>query len=605
MTATASALALPHWDVSNVYPGLESDELKRALADLAAQIDDLDHYLAGHGVGAGGAVTANGAAVGDLIGGVLDRLNAALRLYATIRAYVYTFVAVNSFDPIAQRLYSEVQALRVRLNPAEVRFQKWLGTLGPALAAALVENETARQHAFYLTESAEQSRYLMSEPEETLAAELSLSGPTAWSKLQNTLCSQLVVPFEKNGQTERLPLPALQNLYHDPDPEVRRRAYLAEIVALESVREPLAACLNGVKGAAHTLNRRRGRTDALHEALDQARIDRPTLDAMLGAMWDSFPAFRRYLKKKAGRLGKHALPWYDLLAPVGASERTYTFAEAEAFILDQFGRFSPRLAGVARRAFAGRWVDAEPRAGKRGGAFCLDLPAVGESRVLMNFDGSLDQVFTLAHELGHAFHNDGLHPRTALQRVTPMTLAETASIFCETIITEAVLADAAGPDEELAILETALIGATGVVVDIASRYLFEKEVFERRAQAELSADDFSEIMLRAQAETYGDGLDPDFRHKYMWTWKPHYYRTDLSFYNFPYAFGLLFGAGLYALYQERGAAFIPEYEALLASTGEGRAADLAARFGLDLRQRAFWENSLKVIERRIDRYCAL
>jgi oligoendopeptidase F len=159
--------------------------------------------------------------------------------------------------------------------------------------------------------------------------------------------------------------------------------------------------------------------------------------------------------------------------------------------------------------------------------------------------------------------------------------------------------------EELAILEGFLGGAAQVIVDIYSRYLFEKEVFERRAMAELSAGDFCEIMTRAQQATYGDGLDQRYLHPYMWAWKPHYYRADLSFYNFPYAFGLLFGLGLYAIYQERGKAFLPEYDNLLRSTGEGTAADLAARFGIDIRQRAFWANSLRIIEQRIDRFLAL
>jgi oligoendopeptidase F len=186
-----------------------------------------------------------------------------------------------------------------------------------------------------------------------------------------------------------------------------------------------------------------------------------------------------------------------------------------------------------------------------------------------------------------------------------MTLAETASIMCETIVMQAVLSQTSDPQQELAILETSLIGDAQVIVDIYSRYLFEKEVFERRAKSELSADDFCDIMERAQKATYGDGLDENHLHKYMWTWKPHYYRPELSFYNFPYAFGLLLGTGLYAIYQQRGAAFVPEYKDLLASTGEASAADLAARFGIDIRQKKFWEDSLKIVAGKIDRYCQL
>jgi pepF/M3 family oligoendopeptidase len=326
---------------------------------------------------------------------------------------------------------------------------------------------------------------------------------------------------------------------------------------------------------------------------------------MLGAMRASFPAFRRYWHAKARRLGQERLPWWDLWAPVGRLERRYTFAEARDFILEQFGAYSERLAGFARRAFDHNWIDAEPRDGKRGGAFCMRLPAVEESRILCNFDGSLGQVATIAHELGHAYHNACMMGKTSLQRRTPMTLAETASIFCQTIIVDATLEQVTDDEEELAILEDFLIDASQVIVDIYSRYLFETEVFERRADAELSADDFCDVMRRCQQETYGDGLDSLYLHPYMWAWKPHYYSPSLSYYNFPYAFGLLFGLGLYAIYRQRGADFLPQYDALLSSTGEATAADLAARFDIDLRQPAFWEGSIRVIEARIERYLAL
>jgi pepF/M3 family oligoendopeptidase len=535
-------------------------------------------------------------------------MNALLRLFGTLRAYIHSYVSTDSYNTTARRLMSELEPLGVRLERAEVLFRGWIGTVAQQSELheeALARKGSVQEHTFYLQETAEQSRYLMGEAEETLASELALSGIRAWQKLQGVVTSQLKAVFGRDGEMEELPITVVQNLRTDPDGEVRRRAYETELAAWEGVREPLAACLNGVKGTQAALNKRRGRTDALHQPLDQARIDRDTFEAMLGAMYDSFPAFRRYWQAKAARLGSEKLPWWDLFAPVGRSERRYSYDEAQEFILAHFGSFSDRLATFARRAFENHWIDAEPRDGKRGGAFCMGVPAVDESRILCNYDGSLDQVFTLAHELGHGYHNECQVGRAPLQRRTPMTLAETASIFCQNIVTDAVLAQAADAQEELAILEIFLVDAAQVIIDIYSRYLFEKEVFERRAEAELSADDFCEIMTCAQQETYGAGLDARYLHPYMWAWKPHYYRVDLSFYNFPYAFGLLFGLGLYAIYRDRGSAFLPEYDDLLRSTGEGTAADLAARFDIDIRQRGFWENSLRVVEERIDRYLEL
>ncbi|HXF63646.1 MAG TPA: M3 family oligoendopeptidase, partial [Caldilineaceae bacterium] len=513
----------------------------------------------------------------------------------------------DSRDRVAARRLSEFDQLWARMQTLKVQAQAWVGRLGPVLEQALPLNPTAQAHAFCLREIAEQSQYLMSEAEESLAAELELSGANAWRKLQRTVTSQVTVDFELDGQTQTLPMTALINLRSHPDEDVRRRAYEAESAAWTRVREPLAAALNGIKGAANTLNKRRGRTDGLHMAIDLARLDRPTLETMLAAMADSFPMFRRYFRAKAALLGKERLAWWDLFAPVGEAAKSFTWEECRGFVLENFANFSPDLAAFARRAFDHCWIDAEPRDGKVGGAYCTRLPTVRESRILANFDGSLNEVSTIAHELGHAYHNECRFcaGKTVLQSDTPMTLAETASIMCETIVMEAALARAQDEQEELGILENILNGAGQVIVDIYSRYLFEQEVFVRRAQAELSADELCEIMGRAQRATYGDGLDERYLQPYMWTWKPHYYYLDFPFYNFPYAFGLLFSTGLYAIFQQRGAAFVPDYQQLLASTGEAKAAELAARFGLDIRARQFWDDSLALLNQKVDRFCAL
>jgi pepF/M3 family oligoendopeptidase len=596
---------LPHWDLSNVYPGPESEQFKQAMVNLQKQVEGLDTYLNEHKIirSSPASTLPDTKAVVD---GYLERTNAVLRLFSTLTAYVSSFVTTDSYNTTAKRLESELEALGVGLRKQEIRFQGWIGSVADTLPQVVSQQGPAKEHAFYINETAEQSRYMMSDAEESLAADLDLSGGNAWGKLQGTVCSQLMVNFNLHGKTEKLPITALQNLNHDPDPEVRRRAYEVELVAWESVREPLAAALNGVKGEVAVVDKRRGRTDALHASLDRSRLDRETLETMLKVMRESFPMFRRYFKAKAKRLGHQgALPWWDLFAPVGKCEKRYSWNEAKRFILTQFQTFSDHLAELAQRAFDHNWIDAEPRNGKRGGAFCMGIPAVDESRILCNFDGSIDQVSTVAHELGHAFHNDCQIGKTILQTITPMTLAETASIFNETIIANAAIAQAKGSEEELAILEAQLINASQIIVDISSRFLFEREVFVRREKSELSADDFCEIMIRCQKDTYGDGLDKRYLHKYMWAWKPHYYSPSFSFYNYPYAFGLLFGTGLYAIYRERGRQFTKDYETLLARTGEGTPAQLAARFEIDIRKPDFWQASVKVIEDRVQQYLKL
>ena len=567
----------PRWDLSNVYPGLDSQELIGDFEWVKNHAEALLQRYEEEFV----QMDTNSPSekINQALSLMVDEVNALMEKAFTINAYLSSFTTTDSFNQEAARLDSRFDQVMVGVQKVSVLLQAWVGTFKDVLPKVLALGNSAGEHAFPITEMAEQSQYMMSEREEVLANELNLSGAAAWSKLQGVVTSQKTVEFELDGKMQTLPMPALINLHSHPDESVRKRAYEAEMAAWESVKEPLAACMNGIKGWVNTLNAHRGRKNAVEEPIDQGRIDHETLDAMMDAMKDSFPTFRRYFKAKAARFGQEALPWWNLFAPVGKIEKEYSFPEAADFILKNFETFSPELRDFAKNAFDNNWIDAEQRPGKRGGAFCMPLPAVKESRVFCNFDGSLDQVMTIAHELGHGYHNFNMFQagKTPLQKQTPMTMAETASIMCETIMFNAVRATITDPQEELALLETALVGDSQVIVDIYSRYLFEKEVFERRENSDLSADELSEIMEKAQEATYGDGVDPQYRHKYMWTWKPHYYSAGLSFYNFPYAFGLLFGVGLYAIYQQRGAAFVPDYKKLLSSTGEATAADLGAR----------------------------
>ncbi len=601
---------LPRWNLTNVYPDLDHPDFSQAVERLEQLIEDLKVYLDDHQIDpAQSPLHREPVELAEVISGFIERTAQAQELRETLRAYLNSFISTDSFNEKAKKQLSLLEPTFVKLDQIEaVKFQGWLGKLGDKIDQVIGLSPTVTEHAFYLTNTVEQSVYMMSPAEEELASELFLSGATAWNKLQSNLTSQLSWPLEnENGEETTLPMTAIINLRSHPDESMRRKGYEAELAAWKTIETPLAAAMNGVKGSQTTIFKRRGREDAVHKSLDQARIDRATLEAMLSAIRGSLPMFRKYFRAKAKRLGKSHLPWWDLFAPMGKSDRSFNYPEAQNFVLENFAKFSEDLADYANTAFTNQWIDVGPRRGKRAGAFCMWVPGVKESRILLNFEGNLDWVFTLAHELGHGFHNHCLYEagRNVLQIRTPMTLAETASIMCETIVTNAAIKMANDEDEELLILETALIGDSQVVVDIYSRYLFETEVFKRREKAELSGAEFNEIMEWAQGETYGDGLDPDYRQKYMWTWKPHYYYPGLAFYNYPYAFGLLFGTGLYAIYLARGDAFVPEYKALLASTGMGTAVELAARFDIDLRSQSFWEESLKVIGERVERYIQL
>ncbi|HNZ16572.1 MAG: M3 family oligoendopeptidase [Anaerolineaceae bacterium] len=596
----------PRWDLSNIYLSLDDPALAADIEDVkktiqeAAQAFETEYLPL---LDPDSSLEALNHVLNDFV-----NTNNALSLKAgRIFAYLGAIISTDSFNKAAEQLHSRLAIEMLPSRELFVRVSAWLGALGDRLEKALEIPGAAQDHAFGLLEMAKESRYQMSEPEEILANEMSLSGGSAWGNLQGVLTSQKSVEFEMDGKLQKLPLPALINLRSHPDAGVRERAYKREQEVFEEMKEPLAACLNGVKGEVVTLDRRRGREDCLHSSLDMARIDRGTLEAMLGAIDDSLLTFRRYFRAKARVLGCEKLPWWSLFAPVGKVNKEYTFDEARDLILEHFASFSPELAEFAGGAFEKRWIDAEQRPGKRGGAFCMGVDAVEESRIMSNFDGSFDQVMTLAHELGHGFHNYCAFQagKTPMQTNTPMTLAETASIMCETIVLNAILKTVSDPSEELAILETSISSDAQTIVDIYSRFIFEKSVFERRRESTLSADEICDLMLEAQRKTYGDGLDMDVLNKFAWTWKPHYYSTHLSFYNYPYAFGCLFAKGLYSVYRERGEAFVEDYKALLSNTGEAQAADLAARFGIDIRAKAFWAASLAQIGEQIERYIAI
>ncbi len=594
----------PHWDLSNVYGGLEADDFAADVATVKSNLDDLEAYEKKHGIRKLDAPPSDVAAIGGVLDGILEKLNATIVLMRTLDAYIYSFVSTDSRNKVAARRQSELEQLEVRFQKIYVPFEGWVGSLAPVLGEIVAAAPVANDHRVALDDIVNESKYRMSAEMEGLASELVLCGGGAMWKLQHKVTSQLKMPFERDGKTEELPITVLRNLSNDADPEIRRRAFEVEMRGWESIREPVAFAMNGVKGTSVTLAKRRGYDDVLHWSLELNKMDRATLDALLGSMKDSFPTMRRYFRSKAEKLGKKLLPWWDLTAPVGKVELTYTWDEVVAFVTEQFATFSTELADFAANAFDKNWIDAEPREGKAGGGFCMRVPKVNESRILCNFDGSLDQLSTVSHELGHAYHSYCQIGLPMLRAGSPMTLAETASIFCETLVTNAAL-NTAGPEAQLGILENELVNASQVIVDIYSRFIFESEVMKRRAESELSADDFCEIMLDAQRQTYGDGIDQDHLHPYMWLLKPHYYSHGYNFYNFPYAFGLLFGLGVYALYKKEGEAFIPRYKELLRSTGEGGAAELASRYGIDIRSRDFWDGSIEVIKGQIDRYCAL
>ncbi len=524
-----TAQKLPHWDMIVIYPSLESPEFAQGFNSVVNDITHLGTLFDEHSIQEQPPLTIDDSLV-HTFETITTHYNTTADAVRTLGAYINCFVTTDSRNDLAQARMSELRQSLVLFSQLGTRFTAWIGSLD--VEALIAQSAFAHEHAYALRTAKTEATHLMSPAEETLASELNTSGGSAWSKLHGNITSQLSIPFEIEGQTQELPMSAIRNFAFDTNRDIRHRAYEAELAGWQQAALPLAAALNSIKGEVNVLARHRKWESPLAESLFGNSIDQQTLDAMMSAARESFPDFRRYLHAKARALGLSRLAWYDLFAPVGASEKVWTFDEANTFIVKQFGTYSQRLSDFAARAFREHWIDAEPRPGKRDGAYCTSIRR-DESRVFSNFKPAFGGVSTLAHELGHGYHNLNLAQRTPLQRSLPMTLAETASIFCETIITHAALKDATR-QEQIAILEESIQGSCQVVVDITSRFLFEQRVFEQREKRELSIDELKAIMLETQRETYGDGLDEAQLHPYMWAVKGHYYSTARSFYNYPY-----------------------------------------------------------------------
>ena len=573
------------WDLSFLYTGFDDPKLQEDLKAIPEALEAMRNLLA--------------ADMGDRE--KLEKLmdaQEALSARLDRLSYIFLVLSVDATNATATQYSDKLSVLFNDVSMVSSAVSRYIGSQ-ENLEELIASSEKLQAVAFALREEVEQARHTLPEAIEPWILQMRLSGGGAFSDLRDKLDSTHLVSYR--GQ--ELPLAAVRGMAYDPDPAVRKDAYEAEIAAYRKMELPMSFCLNSIKMEARTLAKARGYDSVLDMTLTNSRMDRETLDALIGAMKEYLPHFRRYLKAKAKLLGhKKGLPFYDLFAPVGKATRTYTIDEARQTLMDELGKFNPEMAKFVDHAFEHDWIDLYPREGKTGGAFCASAHFADRSMVMTNYQGSFSDVSTIAHELGHAWHNRCMAGLPYALTGAPMPLAETASIFNETILAHQVLS-VASEDEQLTLLDASLTESTQTIVDILSRYLFETEVIETRIDHAMTVDELKDAMLRAQEATYGDGLDPEVRHPYMWACKSHYYSSN--FYNFPYAFGELFGKGVFAQYLKKGSAFVPQYNQLLRSCGSHSVADVAASVGIDVRSIDFWRSSLEIIKEEIDRFCAL
>lgn len=581
------------WSLDELYTSFDSDEYKRDLNELSTAGAKVLEFTQKEFVDYNNAT--------QKIEKYIELTKKFIELTTKLRSYASLRISTNSKDSDAAAYLGKVGKYASELTASKIAFQNYLKNYDN-IDKSINESSLLKEHEFYLHEIIEACKHQLSDKEEILISKMKLTGSTAWSQLQGNISSEAIVELEENGEKITIPVTALSQLPSTDDIEVKKNRFFAECRAYDKYADISAACLNNLKGEVLTISELRGYLSPLEMTLNDCRMDKETLDALIGSIEEYLPQLRRYFKVKAKLLNyPNGLPYFDVSAQVGKSNKKYTIEEGKETVLNAFRGFSEELYEFAKTAFDNRWVDFEPKAGKRSGAFCSGIYPIKESRVLTNFNGNIKDVNTLAHELGHGFHGRQLNSESILNNSYPMPLAETASTFCEEVLKNELLKNISD-EEKLSFLSFSLLSAIQVTVDILSRYYFETEFFNRRKDHELSVEEIKEVMLEAQKKSYGDGLDNELLNPYMWLNKVHYYYAERNFYNFPYAFGLLFSLGLYSIYEKKGKAFLDDYNNLLKATGKMKIADVCKLVSVDVRSKDFWKMSLDKIVASIDEF---
>lgn len=588
----------PRWNLNCIYESFESEEYKNDFKRLEALEKELNLFF------------DNKLFSTDFpqwVNLFLEKYNELQSLAVSLHAYAYSSYSVNTTNSQLINQISSIENQFVAIEQITLKFSTAFSQIVKDNPQILTNLYTSFPHlkdySFIFEETINLNKHNMSPEKEALAGELNISGAESFSRLQEQIISNL--KDKESGKTFN----ELRNDAYDKSREVRKESFNKELRLLDEMSIPLAACLNSIKGTTITLNRHRNWSDALEKALAQSRISQKTLNSLIGAIEDSIPFWQDYLLTKAKILfpkeKKPKLAFYDLFAPLvdnSASNKSnkenlvskiWTFDEAKEYIIAKFNSFSKDMGSFAENAFNNNWIDAEIRSGKVGGAYCMDFPKQKVSRVLSNFTGSFSDITTLAHELGHAYHFSCIKDRDFELTQYPMTLAETASNFAETIVQKSIISSAEG-FEKISMIELHLQDCCQVLIDILSRFYFERSVFENRQNGELSAEEFCSLMLEAQQKTYGDALSE--KHKYMWALKSHYYGTNLDFYNFPYAFGMLFSAGLYSRYKKEGPSFAETYKQILFETGRLSCEEVCRKAGFDIETKEFWQSGIDTLK---------
>ena len=588
------------WDLDSIFPGgSNSSALHQRLKELGEQMDTYYNQTSEWIF-----------SLGELepLAVILNSQEIVTNGFEQCNSYITALLSANVKDSEAKILSGKLYALLPRWQAADTILSNKFAEISDNDWTKLIEDEHFKPVAFRMNEIRRDGRQLLSEAEEHIINTLSLDGLNAWSSHYDTIVASVTIPFEQEGEIIELSAgQAFNKMMSDPDPKIRKKLFIAWEAAWKEKAPIFADTLNHLDGFRLSTYKLHGITDFLQKPLEYNRLQKETLDVMWETIQKNKQPLVDYLTRKANLFGKEKMEWQDQDAPVilgDLEEKTFTFDEAAAFIIENFKKFSPKMADFAQSAFEKSWIEAEDRPGKRPGGYCTELPETQESRIFMTYSNSVNEVATLAHELGHAFHSSTMWDLPSLNREYAMNVAETASTFAELIVADATLKSATTKEEKINLLDTKLQNALAMFMNIHSRFIFENRFYQARQEGLVSENEITDMMIEAQKEGYNNGLAT--YHPHFWASKLHFFIDDVPFYNFPYTFGYLFSLGIYAHANKQGASFEQEYINLLRDTASMTTEELAQKhLGVDLTKPDFWQAGINMVLEDINTFMEL
>jgi len=575
------------WDMESIFPGGSSSrEFAKFRKDLAADLEKA--------TGEVGALQKKGDAADaeDWINMMVTLRKIRERVnHGASFAYCLTSQDVN--DEKAMVALEEFSSYDASSDAIQTAIEGFAKAADDGAWRKIVSDERLAAEAFFWNEFRHRARLKMEPELEKLASELAVNGLHSWERLYSKMAGDLRAEFAENGETRSLSMGQIKNKLTDPDRGVRKQAFEKYFEAWKSIEALTTMQLNSLAGFRLSLYKARGWDDPLFEALLFGRVKKETIDAMWRAVDAHHGVVKKYIDAKKKYLGIDKFMWYDQLAPVAKVEKKFTYDQACDFVVEHLTSFSKDMGEFARRAIDARWIEAEDRTGKADGGYCTYLPLLRESRIFMTFSGNYNEMMTLAHEIGHAYHSYVFKDRDYFARFYPMNLAETASTFNELLVTDAALNATDDKDMKLSLIDKKIEESFVMCCDIRSRFIFESKFYEERKKGAVPKDRLNELMVEAQKEAFGDILDEGGYHPLFWASKQHFSISDLAFYNFPYTFGHLFAGGIYDRARKEGAAFADAYRGLLADTGSMNCEEVAKKhLGVDITRQDFWNDAV-------------